>query len=71
MEAEGSLFRTFLANLMSLQKQLEESYHRKNFLRNRLLMTVYMPLICFAHGDRVPCTKKQLIQCVSNSLKPT
>lgn len=53
-ESEVTVFRTFLAELMSLQHQLEESYHADKFLRDRLLTTVNISHIQASLRDRLP-----------------
>lgn len=44
-ESEVAVFRTFVAELMSMQNQLDKSYHQDQFLRDRLLTAVDIPSI--------------------------
>lgn len=41
--SEVTIFRKFVADLMSLQKQLDKTYHADKFPRDRLLTAVYIP----------------------------
>lgn len=67
-DSEIAVFRYFVAKLMSLRKQLYDSYHGDQYLRDRLLTAMYMPHIIESLRDRVPCTSEQFINRVANRL---
>ena len=57
-ESEVTIFRKFTASLMSLQNQLDDSYHDDQFLRDRLLTAVDIPSIQSSLRDRLPRTSQ-------------
>lgn len=65
---EITVFRSFVAKLISLQKQRDESYNGDRYIRDRLLTAVDMPLIRDSLRDRVPSTSQKLISSVANRL---
>lgn len=65
---EVEVFRKFTAKLMSLQKQVDPSYHSDQYLRDRLLSDVDIPEIRIALRDRIPRTSAQAINCIANRL---
>lgn len=67
-ESEIDVFRKFVAELMALQYQLDESYHGYRFLRDRLLTTVDIPHIQSAPRDRLPRTSQQTINRIAIQL---
>lgn len=67
-ESEVSVFRTFVAKLMSLQKQLDPSYHDDSFLRDRLLTAVDLPAVQVTLRDRMPRSSQQAVNRIANQL---
>lgn len=67
-DSEVMIFRSFIAKLMSLEKQLDTSYHRDRYLRCRLLTGVYIPHLRDALCDRVPRAAQQNIHPVMNHM---
>lgn len=66
--SEAAVFRTFVAKLTSLQKQLDTPYHTDNFLRDRLLTAVDLPAIQSTLRDRMPQTSQMAVNRVANQL---
>ena len=67
-ESEATVFRKFTAALMSLQNQLDVTYHEDKFLRDRLLTAVDIPSIQSSLRDRLPRTSQQAINRVAIQL---
>ena len=67
-ESEVTVFRQFVSKLMSLQHQLDPTYHSDNFLRDRLLTAVDIPAIQATLRDRMPRTSQQAVNRVANQL---
>ena len=67
-ESEATVFRNFTASLMSLQNQLDDTYHDDKFLRDRLLTAVDIPSIQSSLRDRLPRTSQQAINRVAIQL---
>lgn len=67
-ESEVTVFRNFVAKLMSLQNQLDITYHTDQFLRDRLLTSVNIPAIQSSLRDRLPRTSQQAINRIANQL---
>lgn len=67
-ESEVSVFRNFVARLMSLQKQLHPNYHSDEFIRDRLLTTVDIPSIQVTLRDRVPRSIHRAVNRIANQL---
>lgn len=68
-ESEIAVFRRFTANLMSLQRQLDSSYHTDQFIRDRLLTPVDISSLQAPCRGRMPRTNKQAINRVSIQLR--
>lgn len=66
--SEIEVFRTIIAQIISVQKQLDTLYHGDRYLRDRLLTTVNIPVIRDALRDLVPRTAHQLINGVANRM---
>lgn len=66
--SEVEVFRTFVAKLMSPQKQLGPSYHRHRFLRDWLMTTIEIPPFQILLWDRIPIPAQQLANLIANSL---
>lgn len=66
--SEVVVLRTFVARLMSVQKQFYTPYHGDSYLRDRLIYAVDIKLIQETLGDRVPRTSHQIINRVLNRL---
>lgn len=62
------MFRTFVAKIMSLQKQLYPQYHTNTFLHDRLLTAVDIPAIHTKLMVRLPRTSSQAVNRISNQL---
>lgn len=56
--SEESLFRTFVTNIISLQKQLYVQFRTYRVFRERLLTAVNLPEIQVALRDIIPCTSR-------------
>lgn len=67
-KAEVTIFQTFVVREMSIQKQLDKSYHGNKFFRDRLLTSVDVPAIRDCLKDRIPRSSQQLINMVANRL---
>lgn len=65
-EAEVTVLRTFVVNLMSLQNRLDESYHTDQFLRDLILTDVNIPSIQSALRDRLPTTIQEAANRIAN-----
>lgn len=61
-ESEVAVFRTLVAQLVLLLKQLESSYHVDRYLRERLIPAVDIPHIRNALRDRVLRMAQQSLQ---------
>lgn len=58
-ELEVTVFRKFIARLMSLQKQLDSFYHEDLYLSHRLLTAIDIPHIQAALRARLPRNNQQ------------
>lgn len=67
-ESEVTVFQKFTTTLLSLQQQLDKSYHSDTLLRDRLLTAVDMPAVKAGLRDRFPRTSKQAINRVAIQL---
>lgn len=57
-DSEVSVFRTFIAKLISLKKQLDPSCHNNNVLRDRLLTSIDILSIQTTLPDRMTSTRQ-------------
>lgn len=62
------VFRKFVAELMSLQDQLDQRHHDGKFLRDRLTTAVDIPSIQIALRDRITCTAQLQANRTENRL---
>lgn len=67
-ESEVAVYRDFIARLMSIQDQLDESYQGDKFLRDQLLASVDIPKVQGSLRDKIPRSSQQLINRVANHL---
>lgn len=67
-ESEVSAFRTFVARLMSFHRKLYIPYHTDTLLRDLLLTTTDIPSIQTTLRDRIPLTRHQAVNRISNQL---
>ena len=66
--SEISVYRNFVAKVMSTQKQLDASYHGDQYLRDQLMTSIDIPSVQDSLKDRVPRAAQQLINRVANRL---
>lgn len=66
--SEITVYRTFVAKLMSTQQQLEAVYHGDRHLRDQLIASIDIPKVQDTLKDRVPRTAHQLVNRVANRL---
>lgn len=67
-ESEVSVFRNFVARLVTLQKQLDRKYQGDGYLVDRLLSAVDIPSIQASLKDRMPRKAQTAIHRISNRL---
>lgn len=65
-ESEVSVFTTFVARLMSLQKQLDKHQHTDTFLRDRLVTSVDVQAIQSTLQDISTRSSHQAVNRVQN-----
>lgn len=63
---EVTLFRKFVAKLMTLQNKLDDTYHTDQFLRDRLMTAIYIPYIQSKVQDRMPRISQQAVNRIAN-----
>lgn len=68
-EFQVTVFRKFVVDLISLQKQLDTYYHDDHFLRDRLLTSIDIPLVQAAFKDRLPRNSQQAIKGIAIQLR--
>lgn len=62
------VFRRFVANCMSLQKQLEQGNHDKKYLRDRLMTALGITAIQVSLADHIPRTSQIPVNKTANHL---
>lgn len=67
-DSDATEFLKFVSRIMSLQKQLDSSYHGEIYLRDRLLKAVDIKHIKEALRDGMKRTSQQVINRVANRL---
>lgn len=67
-KSEVNSFRKFSERMMSIQRQLDATYHDDKYLLDRLLTAMDIPKIQKYLRDRVPRSSYQLINRVANRL---
>lgn len=67
-ESEVTVFHKFVSDLISLQKQLDVSYHDDRFLRDRLLAAVDLPSVQATLRDRITRNSQQAINSIAIQL---
>lgn len=67
-ESEVSVFLSFVAKIMTLQKKLYAPYHTDGVLRDRLLTAVDLPAFHRTIRDRIPRSSQQAVHRVANKL---
>lgn len=67
-DSEVADFESTVAELLSIKEQLDVSYHRDQYSRERLLATFYIKNISEDLRDRVPRTAQKPIPRVINCL---
>lgn len=65
-DSETTVFQTFVAKLMSLQKHLHNIYHTDGFLRDRLILVVDFPATQTTLRNRMPCTSQKSVNSTAN-----
>lgn len=63
-----AVFRKLVAKLMSLQHQLDPTYHTDQVLRDRLMTDVYLPKIQSTLRYRIPRPTHQAVNRIANQL---
>lgn len=66
--SEITVYRKFVAKLMSTKRQLEMYYHGDRYLWEQLMMKIYIPTVQESLQYRVPSGEQQLGNRVANRL---
>lgn len=67
-ESEVTVFRKVVSKLISIQHQLDETYHLYSILRDRLLAVVNIPAIQVVLPARMPRNSQYSVNRVANQL---
>lgn len=67
-ETDVTVFRRFVAKLMTVQNQLDSTYQSNQFLIDRLMTAIDIPHIKSTFRDRMPRTSQQAFNWISNQL---
>lgn len=51
---EMKVYKSFVGKVMSIQKQLDSSYHGYRYLRDQLMTAIDIPVVQYPLKDRVP-----------------
>lgn len=67
-DSETSVFRTFVAKLMSIQNRLDNPYYTDGFPRDRLITAVDLFAIQTILRDRISRTRQKAVNLTSKQL---
>lgn len=67
-ETEVTMFRRFLAKLMTLQNRLGSTYHTDQLIKDRQMKAIDIPQIKSTLCDHMPRTSQQAVNWIANQL---